>query len=161
MTHNSNCCRHVLVDIVLKTGSYWLRDPLAIKQKALSKYAWKTRFLPGGPLATALVLHNNSLISFFWSKVTCCVFFIDSQTAIIVNVGPANQTMIAQWCGTPANQSKYQVTAEMHIYPNILPSIIYLCVISKTKMVAFFSGTPCRRRGFWTWIWSFAFCSSD
>jgi hypothetical protein len=27
--------------------------------------------------------------------------------ATIVNVGPPNQATIAQWCGTPANQSKY------------------------------------------------------
>jgi hypothetical protein len=29
-THSGNCCRHVLADIVLKPGCYWLHDSLAI-----------------------------------------------------------------------------------------------------------------------------------
>jgi hypothetical protein len=79
------------------------------------------------------------------------VFFIDSQTATIVNVGPPNQSNIAQWCGTPANQSKYQIKPDIHIYPNILPSIIFLLYLQcdiKIKIVAFFSGTPCMSKNF-------------
>jgi hypothetical protein len=36
----------------------------------------------------------------------------------------------------PANQSKHQIKAEIHIYPNILPTISYINnVISKTAIV--------------------------
>jgi hypothetical protein len=45
-----------------------------------------------------------------------------------------NATMIAQWCGMPAKQSKYQIKAEMHIHPNIAISHLYhLCLQCDNK----------------------------
>jgi hypothetical protein len=45
--------------------------------------------------------------------------------ATIAIVGPPKQaSLLSDADGTPATQPKYQIKAEMHIYPNILPSII-------------------------------------
>jgi hypothetical protein len=57
--------------------------------------------------------------------------------ATIAIVHPPNQTMIALSdveC-QQINQSKYQIKAEMHIFPNILPSF-------KLQLLHFFPGHP-------------------
>jgi hypothetical protein len=53
------------------------------------------------------------------------MFFVYfSQTTSIANVGPPNDCSVK-----PANQSKYQIKAEIHIYHDTMPSQpLYLSV---------------------------------